>query len=187
MDNKKMVKEAFEILDWFSAAECGGLKAQPCIISVNDIDDTIVDVSYHYSDVIHPNTDVTYKTHSDPEEIFHDVFKIENGKIRVLSAHELSYLVEADDIFMKYREHPEFKEHPAIKRFEAKYGSQIIDDTDILLWDILKAHYGHKVEIALYGDVNSPASVTLEDMDTNEVILDAEIYTIKGRKNIQED
>lgn len=47
-----------------------------------------------------------------------------------------------------------------------------------LLWNILKEHFGHKVEIAIYGDVDNPASITLEDMDTGEVILDAEIYTI---------
>lgn len=52
-----------------------------------------------------------------------------------------------------------------------------------LLWNILKDHYGHKVEIAIYGDVDNPASITLEDMDTNEVILDAEIYTICSRED----
>lgn len=52
-----------------------------------------------------------------------------------------------------------------------------------LLWNILKNHYGHKVEIAIYGDVDTPASITLEDMDTNEVILDAEIYTICSRED----
>ena len=53
------------------------------------------------------------------------------------------------------------------------------------LWDILKGHYGHKIEIAVYGDVDSPCSVTLEDMDTCEVILDAELYTICGRTDIE--
>lgn len=52
-----------------------------------------------------------------------------------------------------------------------------------LLWNILKEHFGHKVEIVIYGDVNNPASITLEDMDTNEVILDAEIYTICARED----
>ena len=54
---------------------------------------------------------------------------------------------------------------------------------DTLLWDILKEHAGHKVEIAIYGDVNNPSSITLEDMDTNEIILDAEIYTICTRED----
>lgn len=52
-----------------------------------------------------------------------------------------------------------------------------------LLWDILKDHFGHRVEIAVYGDPENPASVTLEDMDTNSVILDAEIYTICARED----
>ena len=52
-----------------------------------------------------------------------------------------------------------------------------------LLWNILKDHWGHKVEIAVYGDLDDPASVTLEDMDTNEVILDAELYTICARED----
>lgn len=56
-------------------------------------------------------------------------------------------------------------------------------DYNNLLWDILKDHFGHKVEIAVYGDVDNPASVTLEDMDTNEIILDAELYTICARED----
>lgn len=59
-----------------------------------------------------------------------------------------------------------------------------MDNMNDLLWNILKNHFGHKVEIAVYGDVDNPASVTLEDLDTNEVILDAEIYTICGRDDI---
>ncbi len=52
-----------------------------------------------------------------------------------------------------------------------------------LLWNILKEHFGHKVEIAIYGDLDNPASITLEDMDTGAVILDAEIYTICARED----
>lgn len=53
----------------------------------------------------------------------------------------------------------------------------------MLLWNILKDHFGHKVEIAVYGDPDDPASVVLEDVDTDEVILDAEIYTICARED----
>ena len=62
----------------------------------------------------------------------------------------------------------------------------INDDTgyDTLLWDILREHHGHHVEIAVYGDFDSPACVTLEDMDTNEVILDASIYTLCAREDV---
>ena len=52
-----------------------------------------------------------------------------------------------------------------------------------LLWNILKDHFGHTVEIAVYGDVDNPASITLEDMDTNEIILDAEYMTICARED----
>lgn len=52
------------------------------------------------------------------------------------------------------------------------------------LWDILKEHFGHRIEIAIYGDVENPANICLEDMDTNEVILDAGIYTITARENV---
>ena len=52
-----------------------------------------------------------------------------------------------------------------------------------LLWEILKEHFGHKVEIAIYGDIDNLASITLEDMDTNEIILDAELYTICARED----
>lgn len=54
---------------------------------------------------------------------------------------------------------------------------------DDLLWKILKEHFGHKVSIAVYGDPKCPDSVTLEDEDTNEVILDAGIYTICARED----
>ena len=49
------------------------------------------------------------------------------------------------------------------------------------LWNILLEHFGHKVEIAVYGDPENPASVTLEDLDTNSVILDADLYTLTAR------
>lgn len=53
-------------------------------------------------------------------------------------------------------------------------------NNDTLLWDILKEHAGHHVEIAIYGNDDS---ITLEDMDTNEIILDAGIYTICARED----
>lgn len=52
-----------------------------------------------------------------------------------------------------------------------------------LLWDLLKDHIGHKVEIVSYGDPDDPVDICLEDVDTNEVILDAEIYTICARED----
>lgn len=50
------------------------------------------------------------------------------------------------------------------------------------LWDTLLAHAGNNVEIAVYTNADGdPLSVTLEDMDTGSVILDAEIYTLVAR------
>ena len=57
-------------------------------------------------------------------------------------------------------------------------------DYNNLLWDLLLQHKGHKVEIAVYGDAKDPMSVTLEDVDTHEIILDAEIYTICAREDV---
>ena len=50
------------------------------------------------------------------------------------------------------------------------------------LWNILKNHFGHRVEIAVYGEPENPDNICLEDVDTNEVILDASIYTICERE-----
>lgn len=58
-------------------------------------------------------------------------------------------------------------------------------DPERLLWDLLMKHAGHVVEIAIYGDPDDPADICLEDKDTSEVILDAEIYTLRGRNGIQ--
>ena len=54
---------------------------------------------------------------------------------------------------------------------------------DEILWNILLKHKNHRVEIATYGDKNNPADVCLECMDCNEVLLDAEIYTICARED----
>lgn len=50
-----------------------------------------------------------------------------------------------------------------------------------LLWDLLLAHRGHKVSIVTYGDCGNIADVCLECDDCGEVILDAELYTLKPR------
>lgn len=55
---------------------------------------------------------------------------------------------------------------------------------NLALWNLLKGHLGHRVEIAVYGDPESPTDVVLEDMDTNEVILDSELYTLQERNDI---
>lgn len=57
------------------------------------------------------------------------------------------------------------------------------NDFDNLLWNKLKEHYGHNVCIAVYGDPNDPANVSLECEECGSVILDAEMYTICGRSD----
>ena len=53
-----------------------------------------------------------------------------------------------------------------------------------LLWDTLLEHAGHAVEIAVYRNQDGePVNVSLEDMDTNSVILDAELYTLTARND----
>ena len=57
---------------------------------------------------------------------------------------------------------------------------------DDFLWDILKRHWGHHLEIALYGDKSNPDDVCLECLDCNEIVLDAELYTLTARSDIDE-
>jgi len=56
-------------------------------------------------------------------------------------------------------------------------------EKDKILWNLLYLHRGHNVSIRTYGDENSPTDVCLECDDCNEVILDAEIYTICARED----
>lgn len=53
---------------------------------------------------------------------------------------------------------------------------------NLLLWNTLYKHRGHKVVIATYGDLDNPADVCLECEDCSEVILDAELYTLCARE-----
>ena len=54
---------------------------------------------------------------------------------------------------------------------------------NMILWDLLKAHREHHVEIVCYGDPSDPSDVRLECMDCNEVLLDAGIFTICTRED----
>ena len=44
------------------------------------------------------------------------------------------------------------------------------------LWKVLEPHIGHTIEIVKYGEVN----ISIEDIDTNEVILDTDVYDLIG-------
>ena len=43
---------------------------------------------------------------------------------------------------------------------------------------------GHHISIASYGDWDDPENISLKCEDCNEVILDAELYTICGREDV---
>ena len=64
---------------------------------------------------------------------------------------------------------------------ESRVSQHIKEDMDkeTLLYQMLKKHVGHRVEIAEYGD---GINFALEDMDTNEVIFDTDIYNLTGRE-----
>lgn len=60
------------------------------------------------------------------------------------------------------------------------------DDNNMLLWNTLKDHIGHELSIVKYGkDPDDPFDICLEDEDTGSVILDAEIYTICARSDLE--
>lgn len=59
-----------------------------------------------------------------------------------------------------------------------------MDDMDKILWNTLLKHRGHKVSIVSYGDSDDPVDVCLECDDCNEVVLDAELYTLCTRKEV---
>lgn len=50
-------------------------------------------------------------------------------------------------------------------------------ENETILYELLKAHAGHHVEITEYGD---GVNFALEDMDTNEVIFDTDLYDLVG-------
>jgi len=54
---------------------------------------------------------------------------------------------------------------------------------NMILWNELKKHRGHKVNIVSYGDWNEPEDVCLECEDCGEVVLDAELYTLCARED----
>lgn len=55
------------------------------------------------------------------------------------------------------------------------------ENPNTMLWDILKKHRGHTVNIVSYGDWDNPQDICLECEDCGEVVLDAEIYTLYAR------
>lgn len=54
-----------------------------------------------------------------------------------------------------------------------------------VLWNKLKAHIGHDISIVSYGNTDDPANICLECNDCNEVLIDAGIYTLIARTDIE--
>lgn len=80
----------------------------------------------------------------------------------------------------------EFDEVGYYKTFlEEKYANnkEKCNDMNMILWNELKKHRGHKVNIVSYGDWDNPEDICLECEDCGEVVLDAEIYTLCARED----
>lgn len=58
-------------------------------------------------------------------------------------------------------------------------------DESMALWNQLVKHLGHSVSIVTYGNADDPVDVCLECEDCDEVVLDAELYTICARSENQ--
>ena len=66
---------------------------------------------------------------------------------------------------------------------DTRYWDERFWEPDEVLWNILFKHRAHKIQITTYGDWDEPENMCLECETCNQVILDAEIYTICGRED----
>lgn len=53
------------------------------------------------------------------------------------------------------------------------------------LWNKIADHIGHDVVCVRYGDEEDPADVCIECETCGEVILDAELYTLRDRDDVE--
>lgn len=70
-----------------------------------------------------------------------------------------------------------------VPRFAKENAGNKFNNVNMILWNRLKEHRGHKVNIVSYGDWDDPLDICLECEDCGEVILDAEIYTLHARED----
>lgn len=70
-----------------------------------------------------------------------------------------------------------------VPRFAKENVGNKFNNVNMILWNKLKEHRGHKVNIVSYGDWDDPLDICLECEDCGEVILDAEIYTLHARED----
>ena len=83
---------------------------------------------------------------------------------------------------MTSKEKEEIRRNARSELYKIRTGETSWDEW---LWYKLLSHYGHKVSIQIYWDGETPMSVTLEDENTNEIVLDAELYTLKARDDAE--
>ena len=83
---------------------------------------------------------------------------------------------------MTSKEKEEIRRYARSELYKICTGETSLDEW---LWNVLLSHYGHKVSIQIYWDGETPMSVTLEDENTNEIVLDAELYTLKARDDAE--
>lgn len=57
------------------------------------------------------------------------------------------------------------------------------DKFNELLRTILLKHWGHHVEIDIYGEPVAPSNVCLECVDCNKIILNTDLHTICRRRD----
>lgn len=101
----------------------------------------------------------------------------------VYESYTKEQLTEMISSTLQDMEKNEFDEVEYYKSFlEEKYIPS--NDVNMILWDALKQHRSHKVNIVSYGDWDDPANVCLECEDCGEIVLDAEIYTLCAREDI---
>jgi len=81
-----------------------------------------------------------------------------------------------DDAEMKHYANMYYEEYREEIIKQIREGIKVDDKARSLLWQLLEPHIGHTIEIAQYGNNN----ISLEDMDTNEVIFDTDLYDLIG-------
>ena len=84
---------------------------------------------------------------------------------------------------MEKNEFDEVEYYKAILEEKYACNKEKSDDMNMILWNELKKHRGHKVSIVSYGDWDNPEDVCLECEDCGEVVLDAETYTLCARED----
>lgn len=93
-----------------------------------------------------------------------EIFRYRNWNV-IYNGHY--YRVPVDDKLKTFNTEDEAKE----------FIDKCIDEENkTTLWKLLEPHIGHTIEIVKYGDVN----ISVEDVDTNEVIFDTDIYDLVG-------